>query len=157
MSTYHIRSAQSDDVPALSQLWQDKVALLQQSDVYFTPLSDGRIRWTAAASDWVMHEDYGFFVAESGQRLVGYVLAVIQDAPPGFAPPQFGQIQELVMDVHTYYGGLGRALVNRVWEWLDTYELQHLSALVPRHFAAEQAFWLALGATRHVDMMWVRR
>jgi hypothetical protein len=157
MGTFFIRSAQPDDISALSQLWQDKVALLQQSDPYFTPLLDGRIRWTDSATDWVSRDDVGFFVAESKKQLVGYVVVTIQNAPPGLAPSRFGQGQEMVMDVHTYHGGLARALVSRVWDWLDVRDIQHLSAAVPRRFAAEQAFWLALGASRHIDIMWVQR
>ena len=154
--TINIRPAAAPDIPRLFELWQELMALRQQSDSCFRLLPDAQDRWSAAVTAWLANPECAVLVAEEDLGLVGYVVALLQESPVGLAPLRHGLITDLAVDVHRYHGGLGRALLDAARDWFDAQGISHILVYVSHQHAVEQAFWRAVGAGPYVDLMWMK-
>ncbi len=157
MNPIIVRSATIHDIPRLSELWQEKMVLIQQSDPRFPPLADGQNQWANLARQWIDDRRCRFLVAQRDDHVSGYIIGWLETDPPlvaGIEPPGF--ITDLALDMHTYQGGLGRTLLQAIREWFEAHDRQHVIVCIPHHHAVQQAFWRSLGATSWVDLMWIK-
>lgn len=116
--------------------------LLRQSDGRFTPPS----ATVDIAEGWLKNPNCTVFVGVETETVSGYITCWRQHSPYGDLPAGVGIIEELALDAHHYYPGLGRGLVAAARAWFEQHNLTYLAACVPRYHAVEQAFWRALGA-----------
>ena len=156
MQSVTIRPAEPADIPEMARLWYDKTVLQQQFDRRFALLSDGQVRWMDCAARWLADPDCVIYVAQSASEIVGYIIAWIQDGPPGLSPESIGVVTDLTIDAHGQQGGAGRLLLQPVRDWLAAHCISYMVAQVPRRQAVEQAFWRALGATEWLDSLWMK-
>jgi GNAT superfamily N-acetyltransferase len=151
----HIITVHRNDLPMLARLWQEKSVLLQHSDDFFMPQSDGASQWIEAAETWLADDSFAFFAAQVEDGYAGYIVGEIRRGLAGFEPQKVGEIRELVLDMHRYHAGVGRQLVNHLIDWFRERHVDRMLISVPRHFPAEQAFWRALGLKHYSDGMWM--
>ncbi len=150
-----IRAVEVQDVPAMADLWHEKIVLQQQSDRRYRLAPDSKERWSAAVRQWKVDPCYVIYVAESECAIVGYIIAHVQSSPPGLVPDQMGIISDLAVGVHSYKSGLGRHLLKPTLEWFGGQNIERIVVNVPHRQPVEQAFWRAIGATEWVDLMWM--
>lgn len=124
-----IRPAVESDVPALEHLYQERVALLFQSDR----------RIAAVPVIWVGRGSGDVWIGEVDRQIGGYVSIQKQD--------NSWLIDHMAIDMHTYYPGLARALVSQVCAQGPKMGFDRIGIWVPERNPVEQAFWRALGAT----------
>lgn len=151
-----IRVAQQTDLLKLSHIWYERNALLQQSDSYFTLLPDAMQVWRDQATDWLVDDAIGFFVAERDGDLIGYIVVEVQDAPIGYAPEQFGRVADIGLDLHQYHSQLGRKLVEQAKSWLNQFEIDYVVIDVSAKYPVEEAFWRTLGARTRSNTLWMK-
>jgi GNAT superfamily N-acetyltransferase len=151
-----IRAASAADLPTLVELWLEKSMLVAQTDSRLKLSADVRSRWLSQAQTWLTNDQCGFFIAERDGRAIGYIIGWQQPAPLTIDAAYIGAITDIAIDAHGYRGGVGRALLDAVRNWFEDRGIHQLAAYVPRRYAAEQAFWRALGATEWMDLMWLK-
>lgn len=151
-----IRPALQTDLLKLSHIWYERNALLQQTDSYFTLLPDAMQVWQDHASGWLADEASGFFVAERDMELIGYILAVIQDAPIGYMPMSIGRIADIGLDLHQYHSQLGHRLVEKAKSWLSQFDIDYVVVDVPTQYPVEEAFWRSIGARTRSNTLWMK-
>lgn len=156
MNTVTIRTATSADIAMLTELWQEKRILLQQADRRFSLPVSSQAQWANSAQRWLDNAYCAIFVAEKAGVLHGFVVGWLPEGIPAFAPGMPGLITELVIDAHTYQGGLGRMLIQALRQWFAEHDVQRAAIFAPHNHAVEQAFWRALGAVEWVDLMWIK-
>lgn len=156
MNTVSIRKATSEDIRALAALWQEKRTLLQQSDRRFRIAADARRQWELSAQNWLCDQRCAIYVAEKETTLHGFIVGWLPAGIPALSPEMPGLITELVIDAHTYQGGLGRMLLQALREWFHAHGMERMAVFAPHNAPVEQAFWRALGAVEWVDLMWIR-
>jgi L-amino acid N-acyltransferase YncA len=156
METATIRRAASGDISRLAELWHEKRTLLQQSDHRFGSLPGDSAAWAESAGEWLARDDCAVFVGERDDQIAGYVVGWLQTGPPSLLTQHLGIITELVIDTHTYQGGLGTLLLRSIQDWFKQSGVHNVVAYAPHYHAVEQAFWRALGADQWIDFMWIR-
>ncbi len=156
MASVMIRPASPADIPAMAQLWHEKMTIQQQTDRRFQLAPDALAEWSQAMCGWLTDSCYAIYVAERGDLLVGYVVGRIQDNPPGLRPVRIGTVIEMAVGAHSYQSGLGKQLLAPLRLWFAGQGITSIVAYVPRRQPVEQAFWRALGATDLTDVMWMK-
>jgi hypothetical protein len=151
-----VRPAKPNDIPALAQLWLEKMVLVAQSDSRFKLLPDAADQWATQAVLWFSDERCMIYAAEQENHLTGFVMGWIQTAPLGVALERIGLITELALDMHQYQQGLARTLLTPLREWFNHQGVGAVAAIVPHRHPVQQAFWRSLGATEWVDFMWIK-
>lgn len=139
----NLRAATDEDLTQLAYLHEEHHIILSQSDPRFG--KDDRACWIEQTRRRLNSAHHCCFVGEADQGIIaGYILAhTLADGT--------GIIDELVLDAHTYHGGLGRRLWYALREWFTQQSVQCVRIRVPRYHAVEQAFWRALGAVEWKD------
>lgn len=132
-----IRTAEPSDLAALRHLQHERAVLLEKSDARYKTRV---VTFESLAAR--IGGSLPVLVGVSGEQVAGYVAAWTAHSPYGDIPGGVLLVDDMALDAHRYYGGLARALIQR----LRTQAPDGLRVLVPRYAPVEQAFWRALGA-----------
>lgn len=151
-----VRPAIENDLSILALLWQERIALLQQTDFYFTPLPDAQQHWQAQARLWLDEQKIAFFVAERDEIPIGYIVGEVQSSPAGLSPKFVGIVSDMALDLHRYHGGAGRNLVNALKNWFVEQSITLIHINIPAHYPVEQAFWQSIGAKTRFNDVWIK-
>jgi GNAT superfamily N-acetyltransferase len=143
---FSIRPASSDDLSQLAQIWYEHAAIVfaQRPAILAQRAPE---HWAAAhAARLDAGETCALFVLVWGTRPAGYVSVHVEAGRPGHRDTQIGVIDEAALDVHGYYPGAMRALVQHARQWLSNRGVTQTIVRVPRSSTVEQAFWRSAGA-----------
>ena len=147
LSHMKLRNATINDLPDLANLWRERMVIIGQIDPRFAQNRIERETWIAKARERIHANDQQLIIAEESAALIGYIAGTIQPAPGRHGEKTvYGIIETIVLDAHTYHGGLGRGLFTAIKVWFDDQNVQKILIKAPRYYAVEQAFWRALGA-----------
>jgi hypothetical protein len=147
-----LRPANSADLNRVVDLWYERTVILSKSDRRFAAHlageDGGRSARIAEMAKRINNPAQAVIVAEciAGTRnadLAGYVTGCLQANNSG---ELYGVVDELVLDMHVYYGGLARMLWKALHEWFEQHDAICLFFSVPRYSPVEQAFWRSIGA-----------
>jgi hypothetical protein len=133
-----IRAAEPSDRAALRHLQQERAVLLIKSDARYR----ARIVTPESLAARIGQPGTPLLVGVSGEQVVGYAAGWSKHSPYGDLPDDTLLVDDMALDAHRYYGGLARALIQRLRDQAPG----GVRALVPRYYPVEQAFWRALGA-----------
>jgi ribosomal protein S18 acetylase RimI-like enzyme len=151
-----VRAAVKSDLPQMVAIWHEKTLLQSQFAPNLRLLPDARNRWSEAVGNWLEAPDYGVWVGEYQGTLTGYLIAQIQDSPPGWDPPRHGVIVDLGVDIHITRGGMGRWLLEAALEWFRAQQLRYSLAAVLCTQPVEQAFWRSQGTIEWQNVLWLK-
>lgn len=152
LHSLNIRLVTIPDIPLLAQLWLERMAIIGQADARFLPTEQNQTQWSQHARSWVEAPNYYFALAQQAGEIQGYVLGRIEQDFDWLSRPKTGHILQLILDAHTYHGGLARLLVQHVTEWFATHDAHDVVVHVPTFAPVEQAFWRAMKANRLIDI-----
>jgi ribosomal protein S18 acetylase RimI-like enzyme len=132
MTDLSIRAATPDDVPRLTDLWQQQHDIIRQLDPRYTAGQPA-----AAVANMIQKDNAHVYIASRADGLIlGYISGRIE-------PPH---VEQLVIDAHVGSGGVGTALLNTLTNAFRANGSTAYTVAVPRHHAVQQAFWRAKGA-----------
>lgn len=151
-----IRPAESSDLESASQLWFDRINLLQQTDWHIHLAPDAISEWRTNARSWIDDEEVGFLIAERNDTLIGFVAVEIAAAEPGLRPKRNGVLLDMAVDLHATHRGLSEQLLDQAKRWLSANEVTQLEVDVPARYPVEAAFWRSQGATLRFERRWLR-
>lgn len=147
-----IRLVTPADLPVLVDIWHER-ALIQQQRL----LPDARSRWSAAALGWLDDPDVRILTAETDEgQLAGYIVGRIQAAAPGTLPEWQGVVTEMAIDAHQYHRGAGRQMVEALRQWFASRQINRILVMVSPRSPVEQAFWRGLGASKWMEVLWIK-
>lgn len=135
-----LRAATMDDLATMTEFWQERRTIQAQTDARLSIEPGEYEQWQRKMSRLITGEVAGrLIVAEGEAGICGFIAGEIGEN-------DVGVIHDLILDAHTYHGGLGRELVSTLREWFSAHGLQQMIVCTPRYYAVEQAFWHSLGA-----------
>lgn len=150
-----IRRTQQSDLPKLSHIWYERIALLQQTDFYFTPLPNAMQVWQQHASIWLEDADACFYCAEHDTIPVGFICARVIQGPAGLRPEHLGSVVDIGIDLHQPHRHLGSLMVDAVKDWLNEKDIRILTVDLPARYPVEEAFWRSRGAKLRFNKFWM--
>jgi L-amino acid N-acyltransferase YncA len=156
MQNVIVRPATVHDISAMAEVWYEKMILQNQAERRIRLLPDGRARWMSAVRTWLDHGQYCLLVAVRTGEIIGYIIGRVEANSPGLMPEYLGAVVDLGVDIHSYQGGLGQMLLQRLKPWFDEQGVETFIVYTAHRQPVEQAFWRALGATTWMEIMWIR-
>ena len=124
-----IKLATEADLAILQRIYEERIALLFQSDRRIKPAS---VQWLGRADGCV-------WIGEIDGTVGGYVSV--------WWPNSVWTIDHMGLDAHAYYPGLARALVATVRDLARDQGSSGILVNVPAYDPVEQAFWRSVGAS----------
>lgn len=114
-----IRKAIASDYDALCDLFDELDALHRDHLPHMFQKPPGPVRDRDYYLGLLTDESVGLFVAESGENILGFVHAVVREAPaiPLFVPRRYAVLIDLVVRSEYQEHGIGRMLADQVQAW----------------------------------------
>jgi ribosomal protein S18 acetylase RimI-like enzyme len=114
-----IRKATADDYSAMCELFNEVDALHRDKLPRIFRQPDGAAREKDYYLGLIADEDVALLVAEVAQDLVGYVHALVRDAPavPVFVPRRYAVVDAVVVRSGFQFHGIGRRLMDEAQAW----------------------------------------
>ena len=114
-----IRKATAEDYHPLCELFNEVDTIHRDSLPHLFQKPDGPVREPDYYGSLLADEAVGLFLAEKGGKLVGFVHAVIRDAPaiPVFVPRRYAIVDSIGVKMGFQNHGVGRMLMDTVHEW----------------------------------------
>ena len=114
-----IRKATIDDYNYLFELFDEVDALHRDHLPHIYQKPGGAAREQDYYAGLIADEHVGLWVAETGEKLVGFIHAIVKDSPviPILVPRRYAIVDNLVVRSEFHNQGIGRILMDRVQEW----------------------------------------
>jgi ribosomal protein S18 acetylase RimI-like enzyme len=114
-----IRKATSTDYDTLCELFEEIDSLHSDNLPHIFQKPDGAPRERDYYLGLISDENIALFVAEAGNKLVGFIHAIIKDAPPIpiFVSRCYAVIDGVLVKSEFQNQGTGRMLMDKIQEW----------------------------------------
>ncbi|GAB4540506.1 MAG: GNAT family N-acetyltransferase [Anaerolineae bacterium] len=142
-----IRKATAEDYSPLCELFDETDALHRDNLPHLFQKPNGPVREQDHYWELIADENVGLFVAEIGEKLVGFVHAVIRDAPamPIFVPRRYAIVDSIGVKSGFRNRGIGQRLMSVMYEWATTKGATSVELNVYEFNKAAIAFYERLG------------
>jgi len=140
-----IRRANSEDLPAIVQLWKEMADFHADLDRYFALAPSAEENIASFLQQRMSDDSSEIWVAEQQGRVIGYSLAVIAERPLVFLERRCGKIFDLAVTSDYRRRGVGRALVEHAREWFHSQGVDSIELNVATSNDVGRAFWRSLG------------
>ena len=114
-----VRKATADDYESLCELFDEGDALHRDNLPQIFQKPGGAVRERDYYCGLITDESIALFVAEAGGNLVGFVHAMVRDAPalPMFVPRCYAIVDGIVVKSGFQNRGIGGTLMEKMHEW----------------------------------------
>ena len=142
-----IRPAVASDAVAIGRLWAQLVAHHHALNTAMPRATiNGAQLYGRSLSDRLEDSHTQVFVAETGGRVVGYVLGVVVDLLPEMFEQQAGGfLADIYVEAGWRRQGHGRALVAALTDWFRQRGLTYYEWHVPASNPDAVSFWRSMG------------
>src|SRR5689334_23075019 len=119
MMEIRVRKATADDYNSLCELFDEIDALHRDNLPQLFQKSGGAAREQDYYSGLIADENIALLVAEAGEKLVGFVHAIVRDTPafPVFVTHRYALVDSILVKAGFQNHGTGRLLMDKIEEW----------------------------------------
>jgi diamine N-acetyltransferase len=119
MMEISVRKATANDYDSLCELFDEIDALHRDNLPHLFQKPGGAAREQDYYSGLIADENVALLVAEAGQKLVGFVHAIVRDTPafPVFVPRRYALVDSILVKSGFQNHGTGRLLMDKIQEW----------------------------------------
>nr|MEE4269391.1 GNAT family N-acetyltransferase [Candidatus Krumholzibacteria bacterium] len=140
-----MREAEARDIPGIAELWDEFMAFHEALDPLWVRRPGARVTWLDFIARLISDPDFLVLVTENESRLVGYMVATMQDCPPIFTVERYGFVQEIAVTASCRGQGLARKMYRVAEEWLQSQGANHIRANIDATNELSQEFWKSMG------------
>ena len=114
-----VRKATADDYNSICELFLEGDALHRGNLPHIFQTSNGAVREQDYYLELIADENVALLVAEADKDLVGFVHAIVRDAPafPVFVPRRYAVVDAVGVRPKFQNHGIGRILMEQMQEW----------------------------------------
>lgn len=153
MSGITCRLASPNDVPEITGLWSEGMAVHAKLDPRFPLVANAEERFKAYLEEVLKDRNSLVLVAATASRVVGYCLARVSQHPAVFSKQTYGYINDLFVGARHRRKGIGKDLFEAVASRLRERGIQAFEvSLVPTNGMAS-SFWRKLGFTQRLETL----
>jgi len=115
----NVRRATLDDYDSLCVLFDEIDAMHRDKLPHIFQKPSGAVRDKDYYSGLIADENVALFVAEAGEKLVGFVHVIASNSPafPVFVPRRYTIVDSIVVKSEFQSLGIGRILMDKMQEW----------------------------------------
>ncbi|MFX0091457.1 MAG: GNAT family N-acetyltransferase [Candidatus Hodarchaeota archaeon] len=129
-SQFRIRTAKSEDIGALSDLWFYQRCYHEQWDKLYETVASGQQEWQENLKSSLKQPNHIVLVAEAKLgKILGYIHGSFYAWP--FSPYEvYGSVNTIAISPEMQGKGLGKKLIQNLLDWFRKQEVQHISVHV---------------------------
>lgn len=132
MIPINIIEASEPHIPAIVELWTEMIDYHTQIDQFFKRRKDAHLNYESFIRELFESKEAKIFVAMENGKILGYILAKVDEYPPVYLYGKYGAIYDLIVKSTYRRRGIGTKLLEKSIEWfysqgLDRIELKSVS------------------------------
>lgn len=125
----------------------------EPKSTYYEPVPNAEAKFASYARKLMRRKDAAVFVARENGKLVGYLIAKIEEGPPVFKLKKRGLITDAFVERGYRRRGIGRRLVERALDWFKAQNLESAELSVYVKNMAGRVAWKQMGFEEHAIVM----
>ncbi len=147
MDNVTIRVATLQDIPRITELGKELGDFHSDldEDEFWTHPSSTPVEFTKLLKDHISNDNSLVLVAEDGETIVSYCLAVITSQPPEFNGKPYGSIKETLVTNSHRGKGIGKTMVSELERWFRSKDIYRVEVGVAALNDKAAAFWQKMG------------
>ena len=148
-----IRLAIPSDVDELVELWLEFMDYHSALDSGFVRAPDASAKWAEYITSKLVDPTFHVLVADTGEALAGYVVAIVVDYPPIITIKNYGFLQEIAVREPHRRSGVGAQLYEAAEAWLRAQGVSQIEVKVDVVNSAARVFWDSAGFLPHTETL----
>ena len=152
-ASFSIRRAVPRDVRVLAGLWREMMDFHQRIDPAFEFGAGAQAGIERHLAETIRSNGGRIFVADIGDRIVGYVLGEIQERKPIYPSGRYGFISDLAVTEEWRRRGVGRALVTSLLSWFGEHGVTAIELFVLETNPVSTVFWESMGFRHYLRLL----
>jgi GNAT superfamily N-acetyltransferase len=149
-----IRRAKKSDIPEVARLWMEMMREHEERDARFACAADAESAYCLYAEGMLESTETAFFLAEEGERILGYILALVIENPPVFDIERYGFVGEMVVTREYRQRGIGHLLWDRARRWFRRKGVRTAQLNVSVLNRSGRDFWHSVGFKDFLEVKW---
>jgi ribosomal protein S18 acetylase RimI-like enzyme len=145
MDRVKIRRWKRGDLEQIVDLWLELTYHINPTDGFYRIAPDARRKYRGYLNRVFGDRNYGVFVADSNERLVGFVMGRVNQTPSVVIPDMVGYIENIFIEKESRRSGVGRELCHSLFEWFKERRIGHVELFYQIENTEAAAFWKRLG------------
>ncbi len=150
----NIRRGRNSDLDAVTQLWRSMMEMHCELDNRFEVAVGSDEAYRAYLQTILDSFDYGLFVAELNNEVIGYCIGMILTNPAVFALQRYGFISECMVAEKYQRDGVGHKIWDHVRRWFKRRGMTVIQLNVTPRNKKGYRFWQKVGCTEFLHIMW---
>lgn len=140
-----IRFAGHADINALVDMWVELTDFHRQLDSFYTVKTDAESRMAEYFAKQVQNPKAIVLVAESGEAVVGFLMADIAAGPPVFEGPEYLMISDACVRATARRSGIGESMVRRLFDLARERGIDRVDVGFAACNTVSSSFWTKMG------------
>jgi len=148
------RKACAADIEAIVELWKELTNFHLKRDPHFKPSTTADEAFAAFVGEQIEKDDSLVLVAEDGDTVVAYALAVIATRPPVFEETRYGAVYDLLVTDSHRRQGIGEHMVRKIERWFAERSIRRIDVRVSTRNEVSTRFWRKLGYEPYLETLY---
>ena len=149
-----IRKACAADIEAIVELWKELTNFHLKRDPHFKPSTTADAAFATFVGEQIEKDDSLVLVAEDGDTVVAYALAVISIRPPVFEETRYGAVYDLLVADAYRRHGIGERMVREIERWFAERSIHRIDVRVSTRNEISTRFWRRLGYEPYLETLY---
>ena len=145
------RSYRQTDSTVVGELFDQFVDYHRQFGVHFIKVEHSKELFIEYIVGHVSDTNFRCIVAESGQEIVGYCIARVEEKPPVYPEPRYGYIDNICVDKKYHFQGIGSKLLAGAEEWFKEQGIKRVECFQAVDNNKAREFWARKGYDTYME------
>ena len=147
MGNVQIRGWRRHDVGHVVDLWLELARYINPMDGFYQITPNARDKYAGYLDRLFQDRNYAVFVADEGDKLIGFAMGRINRTPAVVLPETVGYIENIFIRDGKRGCGIGTALCERLFVWFRERQITHVELFYQMANSGAEAFWRKMGFT----------
>jgi ribosomal protein S18 acetylase RimI-like enzyme len=157
MNHITIRQATLSDIPKVVDLWAEHVDFHAAYDAHFTRKQNSEEVFSNYLREQIDNPGLLLLVAESGAKIVGFLLAELGKYPPCFVQRDYVAISDIAVTKDFRRRGIGRQLLAEAMKWFASKGIDRIETRVATTNPLSTQFWRQMGFSPYIEIMYLEQ
>lgn len=145
MIIINIIEANETHIPAIVELWIEMIDYHTQLDQFFKRREDAHLNYESFIKELFNSNEAKILIALEDDKILGYILAKVDEYPPVYLYEKYGVIYDLVVKSTYRRRGIGTKLLNRSIDWFYSQGLDRIELILASKNEKANSFYVKNG------------
>jgi diamine N-acetyltransferase len=139
------RKATEQDIPQIVELWKEFIDFHKARDPFFSRSEEGPDNFGKYIAVNLQKDNSLVYLAESSEKIVAYILCIIQNYPPAFISKEYGLLSDIAITSEYRRQGIGKHLFHIAKDWFTGKGMKRIELGVATANEVSTSFWAKMG------------